>query len=647
MRTEANEFSSRQQEGTVNEWADYELVSFSVFFSISWMITLISCFADAEPIEYIHGRQKNPNQELNSSFLSRLTFSYFDGMAWRGFKKPLETDNMWDLKYGDSSKDVTPLFQKHWAKALEKAGKVTYADLGEYNLYDQKSSLQQKFSSSNQTLNGKKKKKNQASIVTPIMKSFGATFAFGSIIKVIYDLLIFVNPQLLDKIISFAKSDDPLWKGLSYAVALFAVASLNTLLVGQHFTRMFYVGMRIRTALVSSIYRKSLVLSNSARKERTVGEIVNLMAVDAQRFIELLSYLSLLWSAPLQIGLSLYFLWQILGPSTLVGLATMIALIPLNAVIATKTKTLQVKQMKYKDRRVKIMNEILNGMKVLKLYAWEPSFEKRILEVRNDEIKALRTAAYLNAGFSFIWTCAPYLISLSTFATYVLISPDNVLDAQKAFVSLSLFNIMRTPFTMLPMLVTSLVQTIVSVKRINKFMNSDELDPNVVEHDPKVSAPLLIENGSFCWDEGETILRDINMRVNDKELVAVVGSVGCGKSSLISAFLGDMEKITGRINQVGSVAYVAQQAWIQNATLKENIIFGKPFDAKKYERVIEACALRSDLDMLPGGDQTEIGEKGINLSGGQKQRVSLARAVYQDADIYFLDDPLSAVDSHG
>lgn len=486
MRTEAHNFTERsqQEEVATDDWIYYQLVSFIVFFSVSWLITLISCFADAAPIEYIYGRQKNPNRELSASFLSRITFSYFDRMAWMGYKKPLETSDMWDLKYGDSSKEVTPLFQKHWSKSLEKAGRVTYADLGEYNLYDQKTPLQTSQNKLNKP--SAKNKKKEASVVPAICKSFGATFVFGSIIKVLYDLMIFVNPQLLDKIISFAKSEDPLWKGIFFAVSLFAVASLNTLLVGQHYTRMFYVGMRIRTALVSAIYRKSLVLSNSARKERTVGEIVNLMAVDAQRFIELLSYLSLLWSAPLQIGLSLYFLWQILGPSTLVGLATMIALIPLNAVIATKTKTLQIKQMKYKDRRVKLMNEILNGMKVLKLYAWEPSFEKRVLDVRDDEIKALRTAAYLNAGFSFIWTCAPYLISLSTFATYVLISPDNVLDAQKAFVSLSLFNIMRTPFTMLPMLVTSLVQTIVSVKRINKFMNSDEIVPSV-DHDPAES----------------------------------------------------------------------------------------------------------------------------------------------------------------
>lgn len=177
-------------------------------------------------------------------------------------------------------------------------------------------------------------------------------------------------------------------------------------------------------------------------------------------------------------------------------------------------------------------------------------------------------------------------------------------------------------------------------------MNSEELNPSNVQHDEKEKDPLIIENGSFRWDEGETTLKNIDIRVGKNQLVAIVGAVGSGKSSLLSAFLGEMEKISGRVNSVGSVAYVPQQAWIQNATLKDNILFGRSFDRKRYEKVVEACALRQDFDMLPAGDQTEIGEKGINLSGGQKQRVSLARAVYQDADIYLLDDPLSAVDSH-
>lgn len=157
--------------------------------------------------------------------------------------------------------------------------------------------------------------------------------------------------------------------------------------------------------------------------------------------------------------------------------------------------------------------------------------------------------------------------------------------------------------------------------------------------------PLIIENGTFNWGE-DPILKNINLRVQNRTLTAVVGTVGSGKSSLISALLGEMEKVQGRVNTVGAIAYVAQQAWIQNATLKDNILFGKPYEKKKYDRIIEACALKPDFDMLPAGDQTEIGEKGINLSGGQKQRVSLARAVYADTSVYLLDDPLSAVDSH-
>ena len=261
-------------------------------------------------------------------------------------------------------------------------------------------------------------------------------------------------------------------------------ATLQTLVLSQYFHRMFLVGLRIRTALIAAIYRKALRMSNAARKSSTVGEIVNLMSVDAQRFMNLTAYINMLWSAPLQICLAIYFLWEILGPSVLAGLAVMIILIPLNGVIANKVKTLQIRQMKSKDERVKLMNEVLNGIKVLKLYAWEPSFEKQILGIRTKEIQVLKEAAYLNAGTSFIWSCAPFLVSLVTFATFVLIDEKNVLDSTTAFVSLSLFNILRFPLSMLPMMISSMVQASVSVKRINDFMNKDELDPNNVQHDP-------------------------------------------------------------------------------------------------------------------------------------------------------------------
>lgn len=221
------------------------------------------------------------------------------------------------------------------------------------------------------------------------------------------------------------------------------------------------------------------------------------------------------------------------------------------------------------------------------------------------------------------------------------------MDTSKAFVSLALFNILRPPLIVLPMVFNSVMQARVSIKRLNKFLNSEELDSNEVTHNDDGKDALKMENATFSWEfNGEPTLRNLNLRVQPGSLVAVVGAVGSGKSSLISAFLGEMHKVSGQVSLKGTVAYVPQQAWIQNCTLQDNILFGKTLEEERYNKIIDACALRQDLEILPGGDQTEIGERGINLSGGQKQRVSLARALYSDCDIYFLDDPLSAVDSH-
>lgn len=204
-----------------------------------------------------------------------------------------------------------------------------------------------------------------------------------------------------------------LWKGYTYAVLLLVTACMQSLLQNVYHNKIFTMGMRIRSVLISAIYKKSLTISNSARKERTVGEIVNLMAVDAQKFQELANHINMLWMAPLQIILSIFFLWQEMGPSVLAGVAVMITLIPINGVITNRVKKLHMKQMKIKDERVKMMSEILNGMKVLKLYAWEPSFEKNILQTRQKEIKTLKAASYLSAGMSFIWQCAPFMVRIT------------------------------------------------------------------------------------------------------------------------------------------------------------------------------------------------------------------------------------------
>ncbi|XP_065155853.1 multidrug resistance-associated protein 1 isoform X1 [Atheta coriaria] len=609
----------------------YFYISYLIYYPLVVIMLLLNCFADGEPTHSKYPKSERPCPEQSSGFLSRLFFSWFDPLAWKGFRKPLVHDDLWQMKPEDGGHEVVALFNKHWQRTLRKHESTHPRSRVSYKT----DSVRMDFVNS---------KKTQASVLPAIIKSFGPTFLFGALLKLTQDILTFASPQILRLLIDFVENKEEDWKGYFYAVLLFVVAVIQTIVLAQYFNRMFLVGMRIRTSLVSAIYRKALIMSNAARKESTVGEIVNLMSVDAQKFIELTAYICMIWSAPLQILLALYFLWDVLGPSVLAGLAVMIIMIPINGYIANRTKLLQIKQMKNKDERVKLMNEILSGIKVLKLYAWEPSFEAQVLKIRNKEMKVLKQAAYLNAGSSFIWSCAPFLVSLVTFATFVLVDEKNVLDATTAFVSLSLFNILRFPLSMLPMMISNMVQAKVSVDRINKFMNCEELDPNNVTHEPSED-PIIIEDGNFNWGEGET-LKDISMRCARGSLTAVVGQVGSGKSSLISAMLGEMAKTSGRVNTDGSIAYVSQQAWIQNATLQENILFGKPLNEKVYHRIVEACALKPDFDMLPAGDQTEIGEKGINLSGGQKQRISVARAVYADSDIYFLDDPLSAVDSH-
>ncbi|KAK0179174.1 hypothetical protein PV327_007989 [Microctonus hyperodae] len=611
----------------------YSFISYMIYYPIVVMVFILNFTVDDEPKFSDYPPVKRPLPEQSARYVSRITFWWFTSMACKGFRKPLKTKDLWSMNPEDTASEVVPKFEKYWNKALENCdtsptAKATFS----------KSSGQVDFAHN----------KKIASISIPLCRAFGNTFIFGAVLKLSQDIMIFISPQLLKLLIQFVEGSEPRWKGVFYSILLLLCATFQTLVMGQYFHRMYIVGMRIRTALVTAIYRKALKMSNTARKESTLGEIVNLMSVDAQKFLELTPYINMIWSAPLQIALALYFLWDELGASVLAGLLVMIILIPVNAFISNKVKTLQFRQMESKDHRVKLINEVLNGIKVLKLYAWEPSFEQQILKIRNKEIKVLKEAAYLNSATSFIWSCAPFLVSLVTFATYVYVDDSHVLDSKKAFVSLSLFNILRFPLSMLPMMIGSIVQAAVSVKRINSFMNTEDLDPNNVQHDQSVSHPLIIQQGNFSWDSktGSPTLKNISLKIEHGQLAAIVGTVGSGKSSLVSAFLGEMDRISGRVNTIGSIAYVSQQAWIQNATMQENILFGKPLDKALYNRVIDACALELDIKMLPAGDQTEIGEKGINLSGGQKQRVALARAVYSNSDVYFLDDPLSAVDSH-
>uniref|UniRef100_A0A8C5AHJ8 ABC-type glutathione-S-conjugate transporter n=1 Tax=Gadus morhua TaxID=8049 RepID=A0A8C5AHJ8_GADMO len=596
--------------------------TFYLYFSLVLLELILSCFNEKPPLFSTVVTDPNPCPESTAGFLSTITFWWFTRMAVKGYKTPLEAKDLWSLNVQDSSQTVVPRFLEEWEKEQAKAQMYVYTHNGPEE--------------TEVLLSEGRAAPRQPSFLWALIRAFGPFFLIGSAYKLLQDLISFVSPQLLRLLISFTKQKGaPDWWGYALAFLMFFTALLQTLILHQHFQYCFVTGMRLRTAIIGAIYRKSLVITNAAKRKSTVGEIVNLMSVDAQRFMDLTTFLNMLWSAPLQIILALYFLWQNLGPSVLAGLAVMVLLIPLNAAIAVKTRAYQVQQMQHKDARIKLMSEILNGIKVLKLYAWEGSFQEKVLAIRQKELDVLRRTAYLGALSTMAWTSAPFLVALTTFAVYVKVDENNVLDAEKAFVSLSLFNILRFPLNMLPQVISSIIQASVSLKRIQDFLSHSELDPEAVQ-----------KNSAASGKPGHDSNPLLERRNPAGSLVAVVGQVGCGKSSLISALLGEMEKIEGDVAVRGSVAYVPQQAWIQNATLRDNILFGKPFAEQKYHSVLEACALTPDLEVLPGGDMTEIGEKGINLSGGQRQRVSLARSLYSDADVYLLDDPLSAVDAH-
>ncbi|XP_031148395.1 multidrug resistance-associated protein 1 isoform X2 [Sander lucioperca] len=641
-------FQALDQPLTVNVW---RYTTFYIFYALLLVSLFLSSLTDQPPLFSQAIKDLNPCPEPGASFLSRITFWWITRMMVTGYKRPLEDKDLWSLNSEDRSQRVVPQLVRRWNTECQKIKRteqkmvyspkrVTHTEGKEGRAVEESEILIVKTS----------QKTKEPSLFWALCLTFGPYFLISCLYKIIQDVLMFVGPEILRLLICFVNdSSAPSWQGYFYTALLFICTCVQSLILQKYFHVCFVSGMRLRTAIIGAVYRKALVISSAARRTSTVGEIVNLMSVDAQRFMDLITYINMIWSAPLQVALALYFLWQNLGPSVLAGVAVMVLMVPINAVIAMKTKTYQVAQMKSKDNRIKLMNEMLNGIKVLKLYAWELAFKDKVSEIRESELRVLKKAAYLGAVSTFTWICAPFLVALSTFSVFVLIDEHNVLDAQKAFVSLALFNILRFPLNMLPMVISSMVQASVSLKRLRVFLSHEELQEDSVEHKAVAGSThsISIVDGVFSWSRAEPpALSRLNVCIPEGSLVAVVGHVGSGKSSLLSALLGEMEKLEGSVAVKGSVAYVSQQAWIQNSTLKDNILFGQERREAWYQRVVEACALQPDLEILPAGDETEIGEKGVNLSGGQKQRVSLARAVYCDRAVYLLDDPLSAVDAH-
>uniref|UniRef100_A0A1I7YAB2 Multidrug resistance-associated protein 1-like n=1 Tax=Steinernema glaseri TaxID=37863 RepID=A0A1I7YAB2_9BILA len=627
-----------------------EFYLYMVYYPLVVIQLVISCFADVPRYRVLDPREC---PELRTSFLNQITFHWFTGLAITGNQRSLVMEDLWSLNARDKSSKLVPEFNKNWHANQKRFHSKNNRSRSGKKEPDGEMLLSSYLPNINilKTQRNTSSTESHPSVLFPIFQTYKWTFLSSAFFKLIFDLMQFISPQLLSLLIKFIEDkSQPLWVGTALSLLMFVCALVQSLILHQYFHNMFRLGMNIRSVLTSAVYAKALNLSNAARKNRTVGEIVNLMSVDIQRFQDMTNFVMLFWSSPLQVILSIVFLARLLGWSVVAGLIVLVAMVPLNAYISVIIRNCQVQQMKYKDERLKMMSEILNGMKVLKFYAWEQSMHKMVLNIRKKEIAVLKKLAYLNALTSLTWTCAPFLVAVLTFGVYVTIDPqNNVLTPEITFVALSLFNILRFPLAILAMIISQAIQCAVSNKRLKSFLDEEEMDVTAVERSTSSDDMISIKHGSFAWDlsgDSPFALSDINISIPAGSLVAVVGTVGSGKSSLLNALLGEMDKLSGTVCVNGSVAYVPQQAWIQNLSLRANILFNQSYDPEKYSRALSVCELRPDLETLPAGDMTEIGEKGINLSGGQKQRVSLARAVYAETDIYLLDDPLSAVDAH-
>ncbi|XP_076346503.1 multidrug resistance-associated protein 1-like isoform X2 [Tachypleus tridentatus] len=611
---------------------EYEMVKqtdyivFMAYYPLVVISLVLAAVNDSVPLEINKQLETQAGGFFyQATLLSRVFFIWIEWLVLKGYKTIITLKDLPELAREIRARVAWSVLNSFWIKELKKANLLGKLHIPEHR-------------------EGKVKK---ASLTVALVKGFWAPALKGFIFDLINCIFRLSLPLILNLLIDFVSSDEPVWKGFLYAVLLFVIAFLGSVSFSQFAFYVCTAAIQVKAALIAVIYQKALHMSSGSRRKYTVGELVNYMAVDAEKVFNLAIYITLIWGIPLRIVITMILLWQYVGPACLAGVATFFVIFPLSSFLSQKARGVQEKQMILKDSRLKFMNEMLSGIKVLKLYAWETPFMKHILNIRRKEMELIKKFSYLNAGIGFLWNCSPFVLALSTFLTYVLVDERNILDPSTAFVSLTLLNMLRFSLILLPELISNIIQTRVSLKRMNKFLLSEELDTDCVGDLVKYGESITVENGLFSWErDGEPILKNVNLNVKKGQLVAVVGQVGAGKSSLLSALLGEMYKLNGSVNIQGSLAYVPQQAWIQNATIRQNIIMKSAYSSKQYQRLLDACALRTDLTILTGGDFAEIGEKGVNLSGGQKQRISLARAVYQNSDIYLMDDPLSAVDSN-
>ncbi|KAG0378549.1 hypothetical protein BGX24_003529 [Mortierella sp. AD032] len=661
-------FILHQDKPTVpNDTSIQNLGAFTFVIALAFVIEALPRHNTKVQIASRQQEHLTPYQQAN--LWSRWTFHYAQGIISIGSVRPLRPEDVDDTAPAALKTDVNfELVSASWEKEVAHS--------------------------------------KRPSMFKAVFKSYQGRIIFLLLGRMLGALLYFMPPAIFGKLLGFfvdyhnairAGTEPPsIQYGLLIALGILVSNVVSTLMIAGSSQGLFELGFKARAATVAMIYRKSLKLSPQARLKSTVGEITNHMAVDAEKWNMAANIIPLLLVLPTELVIGCILLYRILGWSLFAGFVVFFIITPIQGKFSGFISVYEEDKMERMDARVRMMSEILSNIKIIKLYGWEDAFRKKIDGLRGLEIKAEKSLATVRSCLGIFFSSITLLMALATFSVYSTIGGPNFtpgrMTPEVIFVSMGLFGMLNKPLGLASMAISMTIVIKIGIKRIESFLVQEEIDTTVVQRFSRQQSlkgrkamAIGIEDGTFAWEKDEPVatatgdtdttelsltdaerqplllgstatrttpapykpvLSNINLDIAAGSLTAVVGRIGQGKTSLLSAIMGEMYRKQGTVKVYGDVAYVPQQAWICNATVKDNILFGKIFDQDLYDRIVTASGLRLDLEMLPAGDLTEIGERGINLSGGQKQRISLARAAYQDADVYLLDDPLSAVDAH-
>ncbi|RZC40831.1 ABC membrane domain containing protein [Asbolus verrucosus] len=553
-----------------------------------------------------HETRKRVNPKEKANIASLITFFFTYDMLRQGFKKDLEEEDIYEVIKSFKSSKLGDKLEKHWSK--------------------------------------QKSKSNTFSIFRLLWSCYGKYYLFWGVIQLFMKIItVMVQPRALGKLVSYFTKHSTMSKQDAIYYALLVIG-LNIISCTYAHNYMFIItelGIKVRTAFCSLIYRKSLKLSPASLSDVNIGKIVTLISKDVNSFDAAIVFLNDMWISLILLVITSALIYSRIGVAALAGVLFLVLIIPLQVFFGNLTSNLRIKASKITDQRLQITQETLSAIKIIKMYTWETFFGQNIAKVRKDEIKKIKHIYFAKATSLVI---GGLVISITLYIIVMVYTAlGNHFTAELAFFLVSCLQALRSSVTIsIPIGIAMSAELVASARRIHRVLTAEEY---TTEENERTFKPLIEMEKVAVNIRDKTILHDINLKI-DSGFHFITGRLGGGKSTLLKTILQDYPICYGQLNVQGKVSYASEEPWLFPSSIKQNILFGKQFDAERYKKVLHVCALEADIATFEKGDSTIVEDRGLNLSKGQQARINLARAVYRNSDIYLLDDCLSALDTH-